>query len=91
MYYSIHLSSINFYLSLPSFFPFSPLPPLFPRSHTRAYTHHLLIAHELLGEILLCRHNQAQLSMAVEAAAELIRRGDDASLAKLERAIRALQ
>ena len=31
------------------------------RSHSRAYIHHLMIAHELLAEILIYTHNQHQL------------------------------
>jgi len=31
------------------------------RNHTRAYIHHLILAHELLSEVLLYVHNQHQL------------------------------
>ena len=36
------------------------------KSHSRAYIHHLLIAHELLGEILLYRHNLHQFTTLME-------------------------
>lgn len=42
------------------------------RHHTRAYIHHLLVAHELLGEVLLYRHNQHQVLLLFSRAREVL-------------------
>lgn len=36
--------------------------------HTKQYIHHLLVSHELLGEVLLYAHNQHQLLQLFEEA-----------------------
>ena len=36
--------------------------------HTRAYIHHLLIAKELLAEVLLYQHNQFQMQQFFQQA-----------------------
>jgi hypothetical protein len=43
------------------------------RHHTRAYLHHLLRAKEMLGEILLYRHNQHQLVALFDACRARLR------------------
>jgi len=47
------------------------------RNHTRAYIHHLLLAHELLGSILLYTHNQRQVVLLCKTARQLIGDGRD--------------
>ena len=43
------------------------------RNFSRAYIHHLLVAHELLGEVLLYAHNQHHMLRIFEVSRSLIR------------------
>jgi hypothetical protein len=61
------------------------------KAHSRAYIHHLLIAHELLGEILLYRHNLHQFTILMEKFGELHRNGEDSAKNALEAVIHALR
>jgi len=45
------------------------------RKHTRAYIHHLLQVHEMLGETLLCIHNLHQYSQFLKRARAAVQAG----------------
>ena len=54
---------------------YSYVPSSFIRHHTRAYIRHLLLAKELLGEMLVYHHNQHQLLRLFEMTREKIKAG----------------
>lgn len=61
------------------------------RTHTRAYIHHLLNAHEMLAEVLLMTHNAHQYGALFQAMRDNIAAGESQFQRWLELAYKAFQ